>query len=186
VTSDPVRDEAERLVAAAIAALSVASRSLPGLGPRAGFATGSDECCVCPVCRAIAAMREPNPEFAERLATGAADLATGVASLLRSLSRPTGDPWRAAEPDDGPDPWHDATTAPPEPAPAKKPMAKKAVKKAAKKTAKKAAKQAPGPASSGLTSEERARREDVASQDQAPARAKRAPRSRAAKKAAGE
>jgi hypothetical protein len=154
VNTDPVRDEAERLVAAAIAALSVASRSLPGLGARSGFATGSEECCVCPVCRAIAAMREPDPEFAERLATGAADLATGVAGLLRSLSRPTGgrsdrEPWSDREPrsegapwsDDvgpapagGPDPWHEATTAPPpEPAPAKKPMAKKAVKKAAAK-----------------------------------------------------
>jgi hypothetical protein len=168
VNTDPVRDEAERLVAAAIAALSVASRSLPGLGARSGFATGSEECCVCPVCRAIAAMREPDPEFAERLATGAADLATGVAGLLRSLSRPTGgsrsdrEPHadRAPRPDDdvsapagGPDPWHEATTAPPpEPAPPKKPMAKKAVKKAAakatppakaaKKAAKKVAKKA--------------------------------------------
>ena len=148
MATDPVRDEAERLVAAAIAALSVASRTLPGRGIRSGFATGSEECCVCPVCRAIAAMREPNPEFAERLATGAADLATGVASLLRSLSRPTVD--REEErPSGGPDPWHEATTEPDaaaeeppaeEPSveeppakepPAKKPMAKKAVKKAA-------------------------------------------------------
>jgi len=172
VATDPVRDEAERLVAAAIAALSVASRTLPGRGIRSGFATGSEECCVCPVCRAIAAMREPNPEFAERLATGAADLATGVASLLRSLSRPTVD--REEEtPSGGPDPWHEATTEPDAPAedmpakeppaeepPAKKPMAKKAVKKAAaakpepkgpkpepkgpKKAAKKPAKKAPG------------------------------------------
>jgi hypothetical protein len=155
VATDPVRDEAERLVAAAIAALSVASRTLPGRGARSGFATGSEECCVCPVCRAIAAMREPNPEFAERLATGAADLATGVASLLRSLSRPTVDE-EADRPSGGPDPWHDATTEPAAPAkepPVKKPMAKKAVKKAAaakpepkgpRKAAKKPAKKAPG------------------------------------------
>jgi hypothetical protein len=52
----------------------------------AGFATGSPECCVCPVCRGIAALRDPSPEFAERLATGAGDLAAGVASLLRAFA----------------------------------------------------------------------------------------------------
>ncbi|MGR6321188.1 hypothetical protein Q2K19_19820 [Micromonospora soli] len=55
-------------------------------GGGAGFATGSPECCVCPVCRGIAALRDPNPEFAERLATGAGDLAAGVASLLRAFA----------------------------------------------------------------------------------------------------
>jgi hypothetical protein len=166
VNTDPVRDEAERLVAAAIAALSVASRTLPGLGSRSGFATGSAECCVCPVCRTIAAMREPDPEFAERVASGAADLATGVAGLLRSLSRPTAGPWSdrsppadedTAGPADADDPWHQATTAPPapppppasappRPAPSPKPMAKKAVKKAAKQAVKKAAAtEAPAP-----------------------------------------
>ncbi|PWU61324.1 hypothetical protein DLE60_06230, partial [Micromonospora globispora] len=52
----------------------------------AGFATGSPECCVCPICRGIAALRDPSPEFAERLATGAGDLAAGVASLLRAFA----------------------------------------------------------------------------------------------------
>ncbi|MDZ5442688.1 hypothetical protein U2F26_08075 [Micromonospora sp. 4G57] len=56
-----------------------------GSGP-AGFATGSAECCICPVCRGIAALRDPSPEFAERLATGAGDLAAGVASLLRAFA----------------------------------------------------------------------------------------------------
>ncbi|MEW2331888.1 hypothetical protein AB0880_29305 [Micromonospora chersina] len=55
-------------------------------GTGAGFATGSPECCVCPVCRGIAAVRDPSPEFAERLATGAGDLAAGVASLLRAFA----------------------------------------------------------------------------------------------------
>ncbi|MGW4293037.1 hypothetical protein ACWEH1_08285 [Micromonospora chersina] len=55
-------------------------------GAAAGFATGSPECCVCPVCRGIAALRDPSPEFAERLATGAGDLAAGVASLLRAFA----------------------------------------------------------------------------------------------------
>ena len=60
------------------------------LGRRGGWSTGSPECCVCPVCRAIAGMRDPSPERAERLATGAGDLASGVASLLRGLSVVTG------------------------------------------------------------------------------------------------
>jgi hypothetical protein len=93
VTGDPVRDEAERLVAAAIAAFSLAARGLGGVtGSRrtaghSGFATGSPECCVCPVCRVISAMRDPSPDLAERLASGAGDLASVVAGLLRSLSR---------------------------------------------------------------------------------------------------
>jgi hypothetical protein len=81
--TDSAREEAERLVAAALGMASMAARGLRGSGP---IATGSRECCVCPVCRTIAAMREPNPEFAERVATGAGDLAAAVASLLRSLS----------------------------------------------------------------------------------------------------
>lgn len=65
-----------------------------------GFATGSPECCVCPVCRGIAALRDPSPEFAERLATGAGDLAAGVASLLRAFAS-AGDPAdRPGRPDD--------------------------------------------------------------------------------------
>ncbi|GAA3451068.1 hypothetical protein [Dactylosporangium matsuzakiense] len=75
---DP-REEAERLVAAALAAMSMAANSTTG------FATGSAECCVCPLCKAIAAARDPDPEFAERLATGAGDLAAGVASFLRNF-----------------------------------------------------------------------------------------------------
>jgi hypothetical protein len=114
------RDEAERLVAVALAAArrytgssnlgpfgdvlagafghagGPASRSEgTGAGPpgssEAGspsprIATGSPECCVCPICRTIAALREPDPAFAERLATGAGDLAAGVASLMRAFS----------------------------------------------------------------------------------------------------
>jgi hypothetical protein len=97
MAQDPVRDEAERLVAAAVAAVSLAARGLGGAagsrfggsrpGGLGGFATGSPECCVCPVCRVIAAMREPSPDLAERLATGAGDLATAVTGLLRTFSR---------------------------------------------------------------------------------------------------
>jgi hypothetical protein len=110
------REEAERLVAMLLASAKLAAAApgagpwgplggilsgvlghIPGgagagdgasapSGGGAGFATGSPECCVCPVCRGIAALRDPNPEFAERLATGAGDLAAGVASLLRAFA----------------------------------------------------------------------------------------------------
>lgn len=68
--------------------------SAAGAPAGAGFATGSPECCVCPICRGIAALRDPSPEFAERLATGAGDLAAGVASLLRAFAptEPAGTP----------------------------------------------------------------------------------------------
>jgi hypothetical protein len=161
--TDPVREEAERLVAAAIGSLATAARSFGAASGRQGaFATGSDECCICPICRVIAAMREPDADLAERLATGAGDLAAAVTGVLRSLSRtgfrgagpasrdPDADeahwPVEREEPE-GPgsasrpwaepgDPWRAATAPPPH-----KPMAKKAVKKAAvkKATAKKAA-----------------------------------------------
>jgi hypothetical protein len=106
MTGDPVREEAERLVAAALAA---AQRALAG-GAGERFATGSTECCICPVCRAIAAVRNPSPEFAERLATGAGDLAAGVASLLRSFA---GTP-RPPEPRSAPDDEQSAGTGTPE------------------------------------------------------------------------
>ena len=88
MASDRVRDEAERLVAAAIAAVSLAARGMGAAGRAgSGFATGSPECCVCPVCRLISTMRDPSVDLAERLAGGAGDLATGVTSILRALSR---------------------------------------------------------------------------------------------------
>lgn len=136
-TGDPIREEAQRLVAAALAAASVAANGLTN----AHLSTGSAECCVCPICRVIAAMRDPSPEFADRLADGAADLAVGVASMLRSLSGAAhhaapaareGDADEPAEPAD--DPWRQATTAGTPGAtapPPRAPMARKAVKKAA-------------------------------------------------------
>jgi hypothetical protein len=96
------REEAERLVAAALAAASVAARGLvrsanplsgvadaaerllAGGGP-GHVATGSPECCVCPLCRAIAAVRDPSPQVALKLATGAADLASNVTGVLRTV-----------------------------------------------------------------------------------------------------
>ncbi|HET6532481.1 MAG TPA: hypothetical protein VFH03_17985 [Actinoplanes sp.] len=63
----------------------------PGTRPvRYGWATGSAECCVCPICRTMANLRDPTPESAARLATGAGDLATGVAGLMRALSALSG------------------------------------------------------------------------------------------------
>jgi hypothetical protein len=140
--TDP-REEAERLIASILGSASVAADGLRG------FATGSAECCVCPVCKAIAAARDPNPEFAERLASGAADLASGLAGVLRAFSRaaqsaPTGfgggsaedDPWRAATrgtTDSAPgaaEPAAPPTPPPPTAPPATppKPMAKKSVR----------------------------------------------------------
>jgi hypothetical protein len=149
-SKDP-REEAERLIATLLGGASMAAEGLNG------FATGSPECCVCPVCRAIAAAREPDPEIAERLASGAADLASGLAGVLRAFSRaagggsgggsaPAGDPWQtatraadtaSAPASSAPSPPASGATAPapgatapaPPPSPVRpKPMAKKAVK----------------------------------------------------------
>jgi hypothetical protein len=96
------REEAERLVAAALGAASVAARGLVrAANPLSGVAdaaerllaggvpghvaTGSPECCVCPLCRAIAAVRDPSPQLALKLATGAADLASNVTDVLRTV-----------------------------------------------------------------------------------------------------
>ncbi|MEV0807397.1 hypothetical protein [Micromonospora sp. NPDC050200] len=96
-----------------------ASRPAGDGGGTGGFATGSPECCVCPVCRGIAALRDPSPEFAERLATGAGDLAAGIASLMRAFApadrgeashAPTGAAGRAAGSDaDADHVWREAT-----------------------------------------------------------------------------
>lgn len=77
------RQEAEKLVATVLAAATMAANANPQ------FSTGSAECCVCPLCKVIAAVRDPDPEMVERLATGAGDLAAGMASFLRHLAGPT-------------------------------------------------------------------------------------------------
>ncbi|MFC3988682.1 hypothetical protein [Actinoplanes siamensis] len=62
-------------------------RAAPGPAHAGGaWATGSAECCVCPVCRAIAAVRDPSPETVFKAATGAGDIATGAAGMLRGFS----------------------------------------------------------------------------------------------------
>jgi hypothetical protein len=181
---DAVRTEAERLVATGLAAVAMAAdrvgaptrerggaaaASFDALGDmlfgpaghrRHRIANGSPECCRCPVCRAIAAARNPSPDFAERLATGVGFMAEGAARVLRGVAGAAGtvrtagagsdagrgpgpapepDPWAAATAE--PDPWAAATAEPPvAPAPTgtkavKKATAKKAVKKAVKKQA---------------------------------------------------
>ncbi|MBM0204705.1 hypothetical protein JNW90_17685 [Micromonospora sp. STR1s_5] len=148
--TDPgsAREEAERLVATLLAGARLASAGSTGgafgslggmlsgvLGHSAGpaarsgtggaFATGSAECCVCPVCRGIAALRDPSPEFAERLATGAGDLAAGVASLLRAFSPPEPSAPSPTEPTTPPSPAPAASTEDvlPEPPPSAPPTA---------------------------------------------------------------
>jgi hypothetical protein len=145
------RDEAEKLVAAALAAASLAAKGLgsarnsaqtlqtlgdlaerllgPSESPRRPshtFSNGSAECCVCPVCKLIAALRDPSPEFTERLASGASDLAAGIAGVMRAFAsnrspgdmtgfRDAGRGWAESDGGDGDgaddDPWRAATRA---------------------------------------------------------------------------
>ncbi|MBU2670954.1 hypothetical protein KOI35_46400 [Actinoplanes bogorensis] len=87
------REEAERLVAAVLA------RAVTGQAFNdRRWATGDPECCVCPVCKAIAAMRDPRPETAAKLAGSASDLAGSVASLLRGVSAIVGEKPKPARP----------------------------------------------------------------------------------------
>ncbi|GIF95330.1 hypothetical protein Cci01nite_04240 [Catellatospora citrea] len=146
ISPGTAREEAERLVAAVLAAATLAANANPHL------ATGSPECCVCPLCKVIAAVRDPDPELVERVATGAGDLAAGLASFLRSVSthRPGDAAWRdaTAHPGthaegeaagrrgaegDGTGPAGAAPAAASADAPPARPMAKKAVKKMVKK-----------------------------------------------------
>ncbi|WBB54255.1 hypothetical protein [Verrucosispora sp. WMMD573] len=138
--TDPgtAREEAERLVATLLATVRLAAANpaavplgplggivtgvlghndAPGAasgGAGAGFATGAAECCVCPVCRGIAALRDPSPEFAERLATGAGDLAAGLASFLRAFApaEPPAGPGAASAPGSAADATATASTDP--------------------------------------------------------------------------
>ncbi|HLU45512.1 MAG TPA: hypothetical protein VKZ67_10925 [Natronosporangium sp.] len=134
------RREAERLVATGLAALSLAADRIGAPSrPRGGaaaagydalgdmlfgparrhtVANGSDACCHCPVCRLIAAARNPSPELAERLASGAGLLAEQAARVLRAVAGAGGDAGRAeprerstagADQSEVGDPWAAAT-----------------------------------------------------------------------------
>lgn len=74
-----VAQEAGRLIAALQERLAS-----PTDGP--AIATGSAECLVCPVCRAIAALRTVDPEAVERLTAAAAGL---VATVRMPSAGPT-------------------------------------------------------------------------------------------------
>jgi hypothetical protein len=121
------REEAERLVATVLAAAAMAARGgvsgdggpaagLGGLWSALGAAqrvlanpdlsTGEPACCVCPLCRLVTAMRDPSPEFAERLATGAGDVATGIAGIMRAFGEAGREPREPSAARDG-------TAAPP-------------------------------------------------------------------------
>jgi hypothetical protein len=76
---------------------------------------------VCPLCKVIAAVRDPDPEMVERLASGAGDLAAGVASFMRHLASGSPSPT---------DSWEKAGAADEAQA---KPPPKKVVKKAVPK-----------------------------------------------------
>lgn len=47
-----------------------------------GFATGSEECTLCPVCQLVGAVREHHPEVAEHLTDAVVSLAAAVRSAL--------------------------------------------------------------------------------------------------------
>lgn len=126
------REEAERLVAAGLAFASLAAQAHPEI------ATGSAACCVCPLCKLIEAVRDPDPQVVERIATGVGDLAVGLAGLLRSFStvaRPAADPWSGATSGAAPSEHQARSESGARPgktgaAVAKKAVAKKVVKKA--------------------------------------------------------
>ncbi len=107
-------EEAERLVVSALAAVSLATRGwLAGRADGHRVATGADECCACPLCRALTVAADPSPELVERLATAAAEVATGVTALLRALGDAIGHPASTDPAPTGTDP---AQTAPTDPA----------------------------------------------------------------------
>src|SRR5947209_20135431 len=122
--ADDLRDEAERLVSAALAAASFAVRGAGKslLGAK-HVSTGTPECCVCPVCRGIAAVRNPSPQLAFTVAKGATEVAGGIASVLRAFSAATPRPAPPRTPRDPGATWRSATRVADPPAAATQPPA---------------------------------------------------------------
>lgn len=79
----PLAAEAARLVEAGLEWAQRLAASVDPTGER--LATGAPECGVCPVCRAMSALRDPSPEMAERLTSAVTELATLVAAGLRAF-----------------------------------------------------------------------------------------------------
>jgi hypothetical protein len=77
----PLADEAAYLVEAALGWAQRAAVALDPHGDR--LATGAPECSACPVCRTVGALRDPSPEFTERLTHTVTELATALAAGLR-------------------------------------------------------------------------------------------------------
>ena len=70
------------------------------------LATGAAECTVCPVCRAISAVRQVSPEVTAHLSAAAASLAQAAAALLATdpdTSHGTDDVQRVDVTDDWPE-----------------------------------------------------------------------------------
>lgn len=72
--------------------------SATGAGAHDHLATGNAECTWCPVCRAVRAVRQTNPEVRAHLASAASSLLAAAAGLLAT---PVPTP-QAAGPPDGP------------------------------------------------------------------------------------
>lgn len=116
---EAIREEAERLVEAGLAAMSMVADRIGaptrqrGGAAAAGYealgdmlfgparrghsvANGSEECCRCPVCRVISAARDPDPDVTEKLATGVGALAEGAVRLARGVAGAVGTVWPAS------------------------------------------------------------------------------------------
>jgi hypothetical protein len=95
-------EEAARLVEAAADWVRRAVSAVDPDGER--LDTGAPECTVCPLCRAVHAIRTEHPEAAERATALATDAATMVAGLLRTVFDGHAAPRR--DPADGPEVEH--------------------------------------------------------------------------------
>lgn len=103
----PLAEEAARLVEAALAWAQRAASAVDPAGER--IATGAPECAGCPVCRTVSALRDPDPELAERLTGVLTDMASLLVTGLRTVEARTGHRPRA--------PHRPAAGEPPEPRP---------------------------------------------------------------------
>jgi hypothetical protein len=83
----PLGEEALRLVEAA---REWAVRTFPEVD--AHVATGSPECCWCPLCRAVAVLRGDPPGVTERLAEVVTAAAGALAAVLDAAGRPAPTP----------------------------------------------------------------------------------------------
>lgn len=83
----PLGEEARRLVEAA---RDWAVRTFPEVD--AHVATGSPECCWCPLCRAVAALRSGRPEVTEKVADVLTAGAHALAAVLDAAGAGAADP----------------------------------------------------------------------------------------------